>query len=431
MRKQAVDKDRHTLHCLCSSTWIFPNPLCTVLPVGSTEALDTFGVGPLSRTCWGMRWGTGKWITQQGSWCERWVRRLTLLHLNLNLAPRISLVGFSTLLVRQWRKTHIYGALCWELSHRYSWSLITLRTLKASLVAQMVKNLPAMQETWIQSREDSPREGNGYPLQYSCLENPMDRGAWRATVYEVAKSQTRLSDQSIFLRTLRWRSHVTHSKTPHWQRQEPGGKPSLDWKVWPSRPPWIRLSYWPEKAMAKIPPMAASWWNLSRTWLDELCIVFLAKLRLKDPSCGTVFCGPSLQEERRSWMSCVIMPACSSWCISGLRWAKRHPCCLPGPKDFFPGILSSPFHLISATVWKLSEKSIQGSQVTVIQLWEFWEQNPTISCWFLEAPNRGIFKKYLCPEIQQFGKNCLGNCTSQLVIHILILKLTQETLTTV
>ena len=40
----------------------------------------------------------------------------------------------------------------------------------------------------------SPGEGNGYPLQYSCLENPMDRGAWRATVHGVPKSQTRLSD---------------------------------------------------------------------------------------------------------------------------------------------------------------------------------------------------------------------------------------------
>ena len=37
-------------------------------------------------------------------------------------------------------------------------------------------------------------EGNGNPLQYSCLENPMDRGAWWATIYGVAKSRTRLSD---------------------------------------------------------------------------------------------------------------------------------------------------------------------------------------------------------------------------------------------
>ena len=39
-----------------------------------------------------------------------------------------------------------------------------------------------------------PEEGNGNPLQYSGLENPMDRGAWWATVYGVAKSQTRVSD---------------------------------------------------------------------------------------------------------------------------------------------------------------------------------------------------------------------------------------------
>ena len=49
----------------------------------------------------------------------------------------------------------------------------------------------------------SPGEGNGYPLQYSCLENPMDRGAWQATVQGVIKSRTRLSDFiSLHLRIL-------------------------------------------------------------------------------------------------------------------------------------------------------------------------------------------------------------------------------------
>ena len=43
----------------------------------------------------------------------------------------------------------------------------------------------------------SSREGNGYPLQYSCLENPMDRGAWWATVDGVAKSRRRLSDFTL------------------------------------------------------------------------------------------------------------------------------------------------------------------------------------------------------------------------------------------
>ena len=42
--------------------------------------------------------------------------------------------------------------------------------------------------------ERSPREGNGYPLQLSCLENSMDRGAWQSTVHEVAKSLTGLSN---------------------------------------------------------------------------------------------------------------------------------------------------------------------------------------------------------------------------------------------
>ena len=39
-------------------------------------------------------------------------------------------------------------------------------------------------------------EGNGHPLQYSCLQNSMDKGAWRATVHGVTKSQTRLSNQA-------------------------------------------------------------------------------------------------------------------------------------------------------------------------------------------------------------------------------------------
>ena len=45
----------------------------------------------------------------------------------------------------------------------------------------------------------SPGEGNGNPLQYSCLENLMDRGAWWATVHGVTKSRTRLSDLNLNL----------------------------------------------------------------------------------------------------------------------------------------------------------------------------------------------------------------------------------------
>ena len=43
---------------------------------------------------------------------------------------------------------------------------------------------------WIPGSGSSPGEGNGNPLQYSCLENPMDRAAWRATVHGMAKNGT-------------------------------------------------------------------------------------------------------------------------------------------------------------------------------------------------------------------------------------------------
>ena len=52
--------------------------------------------------------------------------------------------------------------------------------------------------------------GNGYPLQCSCLENSMDRGAWKATVYEVAKSQTGMKQ----LTHTHTHTHLTHIHIP-------------------------------------------------------------------------------------------------------------------------------------------------------------------------------------------------------------------------
>ena len=71
----------------------------------------------------------------------------------------------------------------------------------ASLVTQTGMNLPAYGrpgfDVWV---ERSPGEGNGNPLQYSCLENFMDRGAWQAAVHRVTESQTqpkRFSTQTV------------------------------------------------------------------------------------------------------------------------------------------------------------------------------------------------------------------------------------------
>ena len=66
----------------------------------------------------------------------------------------------------------------------------------ASEVAPVVKNVSASAEDvrdtgLIPGLERSPGGGNGNPLQSSCLENSMDRGAWRTTLHEISKSQTR------------------------------------------------------------------------------------------------------------------------------------------------------------------------------------------------------------------------------------------------
>ena len=75
------------------------------------------------------------------------------------------------------------------------------------------------------------REGNGTPLQYSCLENPMDGGAWLAAVHGVAKSRIWLSDFtfSFHFHALE-KEMATHSSTLAWRipgTGEPGGLPSM------------------------------------------------------------------------------------------------------------------------------------------------------------------------------------------------------------
>ena len=85
------------------------------------------------------------------------------------------------------------------------------------------------QKSW--KTQQWPREGNGAPLQYSCLENPMDGGAWWAAVHGVAKGQTRLSN---FAFTFHFhaleKEMATHSSVLAWRipgMGEPGGLPSL------------------------------------------------------------------------------------------------------------------------------------------------------------------------------------------------------------
>ena len=113
------------------------------------------------------------------------------------------------------------------------------------LVAQTVKNPPAMWETWVRSLgwEDSPPgEGNGNPLHYSCLENSMDRGAWRG--YSTWSSKESVTSERL---------------SPHW------------WRSW-------KLCLWqemPTRAM-RFPSQGGS----------HVCPVWVSFLRY-EPSLGT------------------------------------------------------------------------------------------------------------------------------------------------
>ena len=73
-------------------------------------------------------------------------------------------------------------------------------------MAQTVKNMPAVPNLgdlgWIPGSGRSPGKENGNPFQYSCLENPMDRGAWGTTVLGSQKSWTQLNDWSIYTHML-------------------------------------------------------------------------------------------------------------------------------------------------------------------------------------------------------------------------------------
>ena len=89
----------------------------------------------------------------------------------------------------------------------YTWVLVVRVLFPGGTV---VKNLPANAEDSGSTPRwgRSPGVGNGNPLQCSCLENLMDRGAWRATVHRAAKSQTQLSNWAC--------THADHQGSPSW-----------------------------------------------------------------------------------------------------------------------------------------------------------------------------------------------------------------------
>ena len=116
---------------------------------------------------------------------------------------------FSTWFVEVWR-----SHMTWFRSRKVCWE------------ALFVVKYRDMEKTVLKDGE-----GNGTPLQYSCLENPMDRGAWWAAVHGVTKNQTWLSDFPFtFHFHASEKEMATHSSVLAWRipgTGEPGGLPSM------------------------------------------------------------------------------------------------------------------------------------------------------------------------------------------------------------
>ena len=123
-------------------------------------------------------------------------------------------------------------------------------------VGSMVKDLPAIAGIpgdSVSGSGRSPGEGNVNPLQYSCLGNPMDGGAWRATVHGVMKRRTRLSD-SVRMAPYQWgRAQFV----PH--RFVPDSSPTFCLLVWPPV-----LGICPSRAF--LLPAASYWYPFPQLW---------------------------------------------------------------------------------------------------------------------------------------------------------------------
>ena len=128
---------------------------------------------------------------------EPWVQSMGLLHWQADSLP-LSHHGSPTCVLTDNDKKSCHSAAFMADTLMDVWlycNYLPIRTFMGFSDGSGVKNPPAVQDVWVQSWSGrSPGKGNGNPHQYSCPGNPMDRGAWRATVLGVAKSRTQLSD---------------------------------------------------------------------------------------------------------------------------------------------------------------------------------------------------------------------------------------------
>ena len=160
--------------------------------------------------------------------------------------------------------------------------------IRASHVALVVKKLPVnagdtRDASLIPRLGRSPREGNGNPLQYSCLENLMDRGAWQATVHRVAKSQTQLTRLSTHMLGIHW------DQTCMWREGGVGGAGCLNppaalprtgrgaWPLWGWAEKWLGCGVLCSATVA-----SGRSWTPYNLWLLLFCTLWRG---IRDSAC--------------------------------------------------------------------------------------------------------------------------------------------------
>ena len=139
-----------------------------------------------------------------------------------------------------------------SLSRTVSYLKSTRVIPEASQLALMVKNLPANEGDagdvgLIPGSRRTPGEGNGYPLQYSCLENHMDGGAWQATVPEAAELNIteqagRIIPLKIIVREESPREGSVEKQEGHHSAQKAESTPSLGFPHIQGRSSWRTIS---------------------------------------------------------------------------------------------------------------------------------------------------------------------------------------------
>ena len=113
----------------------------------------------------------------------------------------------------------------------------------------------------------SPGGENGSPLQSSCLENPMDRGAWRVTVHGVTESWTRLSHKQQQNKLYKMFLKLEEEALNHWCGDELEGR-------WWAGHVWGFFSPWVNSANIKLFNWLSTWKKSVRSNLHQLCTIF-------------------------------------------------------------------------------------------------------------------------------------------------------------